>query len=175
MADSLLTRLLLQSLVIFRIAVQHEWFFRNPERFRDLVEIFAAVITGRPRRDFGRRDFGTSARSRPDFGRDKGVWARSCLGPKISAVKILPAENSKLVSRCLLFFKMTSRQEYLSKLSCYCLKSYVKWRHKNETRNKTTSNALENVQQEQFSLIHSRKRISVFEPFLKTIWFMTFD
>ena len=90
MADSLLTRLLLQSLVIFRIAVQHEWFFRNPERFRDLVEIFAAVITGRPRRDFGRRDFGTSARSRPDFGRDKGVWARSCLGPKIPAVKILP-------------------------------------------------------------------------------------
>ena len=156
MADSLFTRPLLQSLVIFRIAVQHEWFFRNPERFRDLVEIFAAVITGRPRRDFGksrrdsrqdfgRRELGTSARSRPDFGRlDKGVSARSCLGPKISAVKIIPRIsprspldlgenfvresllNFKLVSRCLLFFKMTSRQEYRSKLSCYCLKSYVR-------------------------------------------------
>ena len=68
MADSLLTRLLLQSLVIFRIAVQHEWFFRNPERFRDLVETFAAVITGRPRRDFGRRDLGISA------GFSAGFW-----------------------------------------------------------------------------------------------------
>ena len=140
MADSLLTRLLLQSLVIFRIAVQHEWFCRNPKRFRDLVEIFAAVIKGRLRRDLG-----ILVRSRPDFGRrDKGVSARSCLGPKISAVKIVPRIslrspldlgenfvresllNFKLVSRCLLFFKMTSRQEYRSKLSCYCLKSYVR-------------------------------------------------
>ena len=46
----------------------------------------------------------------------------------------------------------------------------VKWRHKNETRNKTTSNAIENVQQEQFSLIHSRKRISVFD-----LWFINWD
>ena len=151
MADSLLTRLLLQSSIR---AMQHEWFVRNPERFRDLVEIFAAVITGRPRRDlisagfsenFGRRDLGISARSRPDFGRrDKGISARSRLDPKISAVKIVsrisPRSrqdlgenfarerllNFKLVSRCLLFFKMTSRQEYRSKLSCYCLKSYVR-------------------------------------------------
>ena len=68
MADSLLTRLLPQSLVIFRIAVQHEWFFRNPERFRDLVEIFDAVITGRPRRDFGHRDLGVSG------GFSAGFW-----------------------------------------------------------------------------------------------------
>ena len=68
MADSLCIRLLLHSLVIFRIAVQHEWFFRNPQRFRDLVEIFVAVITGRPRSDFGRRDLGISG------GLSAGFW-----------------------------------------------------------------------------------------------------
>ena len=47
MADSLLSRLLLQSSVIFRRAVKHEWFFRNPERFSDLCEIFAAEISPR--------------------------------------------------------------------------------------------------------------------------------
>ena len=35
MSDSLLSSLLLQSWVILRRAVQHAWFFRNPERFRD--------------------------------------------------------------------------------------------------------------------------------------------
>ena len=86
MADSLLTRLLLQSLVIFRIAVQHEWFFGNPERFRDLVETFAAVITERPRRDFGRRDLGISA------GFSAGFLASEIWEPRRDLGQIVAAE-----------------------------------------------------------------------------------
>ena len=60
--------------------------------------------------------------------------------------------NFKLVSRCLLFFKMTLRQEYRSNLSCYCLKSYKRAESDGiKLKPETKQNAIENVQQEQVS------------------------
>ena len=103
-----------------------------PPRFRDLGGILGRILAAEiwePRRDLGqilaaeikgfRRDLALVQKSR----RLKSYReSRRDLGENLVRESLL---NFKLVSRCLLFFKMTSRQEYCSKLSCYCLKSYV--------------------------------------------------